>query len=33
MDGTDRRVVGGADAAFSDHAESGMIGLAGLTDR
>jgi hypothetical protein len=33
MDGTDRRVVGGADAAFSDHAGSGMIGLAGLTDR
>jgi hypothetical protein len=32
MDGTDRRVVGGAHAAFSDRAGSGMIGLAGFDD-
>jgi hypothetical protein len=30
LDGTDRRVVGGAHAASSDHFGSGMIGLAGL---
>jgi hypothetical protein len=30
LDGTDRRVVGGAHAAFSDHSGSGMIGLAGF---